>query len=490
MTMKYHGDCPASNIEVYYAGVHDDYPVLCSFSDISPGDTITCSSTPYDTFRDSTFIAVQYDPHCNPQSVSSDSSESSHRRRLIRVRDDRNQSSSDDSYRGSRDNVDPSEDTESQYSIDNLTEYHFVHFGDDNHGDDDHVDDHNQKASDSDSGDSEDSETSEGTKHSDNSEDSTDSSAGGQCIAKFRTYCSRSVVGSRSEGCDDLQMISYVDGAGYECDEGTLGGYTRDVDSDSDDSTYNAVASGQGISAPQSPIEWIKGLDPFTRYTLLAIMVTSVALMGVACYICVYVNFQKGRGSNDDKIAGRAPSVEIEPVVARRDSKGDNSRRDSIRSERSDRSSRSRRESRSERRYKDRISSKVRMRGKGRERVRTCSNCSYDNVPLEMVDGDPDPEFEDQHIEHHSFVSQRDGYHGHITRMSGNSIPMPMTTMGMQHLGIHHLSALEEDDFISSDALGFNSDAHSGLEYTATETDVVEAGGIVTGPPGVTSTAK
>ena len=386
MTIKYDGDRPASRIELYFAGVHDDYPVLCTFSNISPGDTIECSSTPYDTFRDSTIIGIQYDRDCDPQSPSSDSSDSD-RRRLIRtrVRDDRNRSSSDDSYR-KRDSVDPSDDTdESQYSTDYPMDRNFAGDGDDDHDDN----------TDSDDGDSEDSEDSEDADNSDQSEDSTDSSAGGQCIAKFRTYCSRSIVGSRSEGCDDLRMVSYVDGAGHECDQITLHGSSQgDTNSDSDDHTYNAIASGQGMSASTSPIEWIKGLDPFTRYTLLAIMVTSVALMCVACYICVYVNVQKGSGRKDEQIAGRAPSVEIEPGAARRDSVG----QESVRGDRSRRDG-------SDRRSKERISSRIRRRK--RERVRTIS---YDNIPLEM----DDDEFEDRHIAHHAFVRQRDGVYGQM----------------------------------------------------------------------------
>merc|ERR1712242_27674 len=36
LSMKYRGDCPASTIDVHYAGINEDYPVLCTFSDVSP----------------------------------------------------------------------------------------------------------------------------------------------------------------------------------------------------------------------------------------------------------------------------------------------------------------------------------------------------------------------------------------------------------------------------------------------------------------------
>merc|ERR1719242_577863 len=139
--MKYRGKCPAHRIKVYYAGIHDDYAVLCKFKNISPGDTITCSSTGYDTFRDSTFIVIEYDPECEFESDSSDDDP----RRLIQsqFRDDDdhrgNSSSSDhdtDSDEISRGSVNPSEDEDESQPEPVSTMNDDDHSFEDNHDDD------------------------------------------------------------------------------------------------------------------------------------------------------------------------------------------------------------------------------------------------------------------------------------------------------------------------------------------------------------------
>jgi len=302
--------------------------------------------------------------------------------------------------------------------------------------------------------DSVDIETDGHSQHGDSSDDDfdsadSDSDDDGQCIAKFRTYCSRSIVGTRSEGCDDLQMISYVDGAGNECDQTLLHGNSYG-DGDSDEGTlYNAMAGGGSRSAPTSPIEWIKELDPFTKWTLLAILVTALALMAVACYVCVYLNSARGNRQCHDRIAEKAPSPQ--PGRVRRQSR--------------------------ERIQRESVRMRVNMkRSNKRERVRTIS---YDNVPMELNEEDFERDQDDNpDAEHPGYGADKRHHSYHAVHSNPANVDEEEAgprgeseRVTMHHLGTRHLGVLEEDEF--------NSDAHSALELT--DTDVVAMGVIDTG---------
>ena len=232
---------------MYYAGLSDDYPVLCKFKNVSPGDTITCSSTPYDTFRVSTFIVIEYDHDC-----TSDSDESG-RRRLF----------------------------SSTY-----------HFDDDHQDEDSSIDSVDPESSSGDSHYIESLDIDTDTEHSDESVDSDD--RGTECIAKLRTDCRRNLVGTQSEGCGVLTVTAFVDGEGMECDAADVvivddGSSSVDSTDPDDGATgYNALSNGEeNMSAP---LRWIEELDPFIKWALLCIFVSSMALMLCSCYFCIFRN--------------------------------------------------------------------------------------------------------------------------------------------------------------------------------------------------------
>lgn len=218
LTMEYNGNCPAHKIKVYYAGINNDYPVLCKFKNVNPGDIITCSSSPYDTFRVSTFISIEYENDCD----------SKRRRRLL------------------------FESSDVEYP------------------DDDYYDVAGRSGSSSDSID-----------ESDN---------GSECIAKFRTNCKQHLVGTQSEGCNALTVVSYVDAAGAKCDDTIIVDDASSSDDDGNESQddaveYNALANGERNM--ESPLKWIARLDPFIRWILLSIFVSAMALLLCSCYFCI-----------------------------------------------------------------------------------------------------------------------------------------------------------------------------------------------------------
>ena len=238
LTMEYNGECTAARIKVYYAGINDDYEHLCKFKEVEPGDIITCSAEPYGTFGDSTFISIDYDCSDNRRLrrlLSSDSSD-----------DGSSDDGSSDVATTDRPTVEPTpRPTVSPTAF--PTKEPTVR-------------------------------TSVAPTLKPSEKYSED---GGECVAKFRTDCNRNIIGSESEGCSDLTVVSYVDATGALCDELMIIG-----DGSSEDAVeHNALLNGE--QSMDSPLEWVQALDPFIKWVLLGIMVTFVALMGIACYFCV-----------------------------------------------------------------------------------------------------------------------------------------------------------------------------------------------------------
>ena len=170
--MVYNGECTAKSLKVYYGGIDDGNKALCSFENVVVGSEIICTSAPFDTFRQQTFIDVECD-----QAVSAEAG--------------------------------------------------------------------------------------------------SDSNDAAQCLALFRTDCSQNIVGTQSEGCNVLTVVSFIDASGLFCDEADIIGISESEDDDGEG--YNALTGEKKQNSDTMQI--FDSFDPFVKWTIISV------LTGFGCFI-------------------------------------------------------------------------------------------------------------------------------------------------------------------------------------------------------------
>merc|ERR1740123_2117598 len=110
-------------------------------------------------------------------------------------------------------------------------------------------------------------------------------------MAIVNTQCSVQIIGDRLHGCNDLSIVSYIDGIGALCDVETL----KDEMSD----PQNALIMDYDEKTTlKNAFDVISSLDPFILWSLVAILLTFVLLMFVSVYVC---KICKVKNEDDDE---------------------------------------------------------------------------------------------------------------------------------------------------------------------------------------------
>ena len=127
-------------------------------------------------------------------------------------------------------------------------------------------------------------------------------------LGKIRE-CDTDIIGEEIKGCEGLGLSvdAFVDNEGYTCDATAVSQAAQDDASDSGDG-FNALINGE--RAINSPFAAFNDLDPYIKWSLIGIMVTFLALIFVACYICV------ARKDENDKDLPKEQALEMEKVIS------------------------------------------------------------------------------------------------------------------------------------------------------------------------------
>ena len=111
----------------------------------------------------------------------------------------------------------------------------------------------------------------------------------GECTGSVKTKCQKKIIGDSLKNCEDLTVISHIDGDGALCDAATY--EAEDV------SSSNALIASESTLDVQLLTVW-EGLDPFVRYALIGIFLAFMALMICGCYLCV-IGKNRNKSEND-----------------------------------------------------------------------------------------------------------------------------------------------------------------------------------------------
>lgn len=112
------------------------------------------------------------------------------------------------------------------------------------------------------------------------------------CSGDIKTKCPTDIIGDALDGCNDLVVLSFVDGDGALCD-------TAISAAEAAASSNNAWIGDEATL--HDPLELFEGMDPLVRWTLIGAMVAFAVLMALSVFICVFK--KKEKNENEDVIA-------------------------------------------------------------------------------------------------------------------------------------------------------------------------------------------
>eukprot|EP01083_Nonionella_stella_P009888 28294_1 len=112
----------------------------------------------------------------------------------------------------------------------------------------------------------------------------------GDCSGKFETSCREHIIGTTSNGCDDLEAIAFVALNGTTCDYLNADAITAD----------NALISGFDDVLHASPLAVLEELDPYVRYSLIGLLFMFAVLTIIACCVCVTSKDRNEKSAKDN----------------------------------------------------------------------------------------------------------------------------------------------------------------------------------------------
>ena len=97
------------------------------------------------------------------------------------------------------------------------------------------------------------------------------------CIGDAKTKCSKPIIGDSLKNCDDLVVVSHVDGDGALCNANVLSTDIAILES-------NAFVDNRRLTT--DPLRVWKGLDLWIRWMLICLLIAFSALISISCFLC------------------------------------------------------------------------------------------------------------------------------------------------------------------------------------------------------------
>ena len=97
------------------------------------------------------------------------------------------------------------------------------------------------------------------------------------CIGDARTKCRKMIVGRSLPNCDDLVVLSHLDGDGAFCDANILSADIAALES-------NAIVDNERSTS--DPLRVWKELDLWIRWMLICLLIAFLALIGISYFLC------------------------------------------------------------------------------------------------------------------------------------------------------------------------------------------------------------
>ena len=115
------------------------------------------------------------------------------------------------------------------------------------------------------------------------------------CSGDAKTKCKKMTIGKSIKNCDDLVVVSHVDGDGALCNVDIM-----EAQFSGEAMASNALtATGMTLN---SPLRIWKELDPFIQYLLIGLFIAFTALIVVSCCICVFGKNRRRKTQSFDSV--------------------------------------------------------------------------------------------------------------------------------------------------------------------------------------------
>ena len=116
------------------------------------------------------------------------------------------------------------------------------------------------------------------------------------CSGDAKTKCKKMTIGKSIKQCDDLVVVSHVDGDGALCNANILEAELSETAMASNALT----ARGMTLS---SPLRIWKELDPLIRWMLICIFIAFTVLIAISCFLCVFGKHRRRKTLSMDEVA-------------------------------------------------------------------------------------------------------------------------------------------------------------------------------------------